>query len=230
MSYIKNKWENGKTKMWFSYKYSTKNLVRLCKDNSSSKKTLVVHSEDVDYKPYFPNSFAVTKRRDVDANMYMDLYYNDLSKIDDNSYDIILCTGLLEHVPEPSILINNLHRILKKNGKLILSASAVFSVHEGPNNFFHFTVFGMKKLLSNFSSSKISGSCPPFENIGIQIQRILIQSKINPLIRPFLELFALVISKFDFIIEKQYDHVGVYSKEHEIDSMLPSNIQAVATK
>ena len=71
----------------------------------------MVHSEDVDYKPHFPNSFAVTKREDVDADMYMDLYYNNLSKIEDESYDVILCTGLLEHVPEPEVLINNLYRI-----------------------------------------------------------------------------------------------------------------------
>ena len=227
---IRSKWENGKTKMWFKFKYSTRNLVRLCQENSTDKLTLVVHSEDVDYKPYFKNSVSITKRKDVDADIHCDLYYTDLGKMDKESYDVILCTGLLEHVPDPQRLIDDLYNLLKPSGKLILSASAVFSVHEGPNNFFHFTKFGMRLLLKDFSRSIIEGSCGPFENIGIQIQRILIQSKINPLLRPFLEIFALGFRYLDQLVQEQYDHVGVYSDDHKIDSMLPSNIQAIAHK
>ena len=227
---IRSKWENGKTKMWFKFKYSTRNLVRLCQENSTDKLTLVVHSEDVDYKPYFKNSVSITKRKDVDADIHCDLYYTDLGKMDKESYDVILCTGLLEHVPDPQRLIDDLYNLLKPSGKLILSASAVFSVHEGPNNFFHFTKFGMRLLLKDFSRSIIEGSCGPFENIGIQMQRILIQSKINPLLRPFLEIFALGFRYLDQLVQEQYDHVGVYSDDHKIDSMLPSNIQAIAHK
>jgi len=227
---ILNKWENGKTKMWFKYKYSTRNLVRLCKKNASDKLTLVVHSEDVDFKPYFNNTVSITKRKDVDADLHCDLYYTDLGNMEAESFDVILCTGLLEHVPDPQRLIDDLYNLLRPGGKLILSASAVFSVHEGPNNFFHFTKYGMKLLLNKFSSMTIEGSCGPFENIGIQIQRILIQSKINPLIRPVLEIFALGFRHLDKIVQQQYDHVGVYTDDHKIDSMLPSNIQAIAYK
>lgn len=227
---ILNKWENAKTKMWFKYKYSTRNLVRLCKENATDKLTLVVHSEDVDFKPYFKNAVSITKREDVDADLHCDLYYTDLGKMDAESFDVILCTGLLEHVPDPQRLIDDLYKLLRPGGKLILSASAVFSVHEGPNNFFHFTKYGMKLLLNNFSRMTIKGSCGPFENIGIQIQRILIQSKINPLIRPLLEILALGFRYLDKIVQQQYDHVGIYTDDHKIDSMLPSNIQAVAFK
>ena len=227
---ILSKWENGKTKMWFKYKYSTRNLVRLCKENATDKLTLVVHSEDVDFKPYFKNAVSITKREDVDADLHCDLFYTDLGKMDAESFDVILCTGLLEHVPDPQRLIDDLYKLLRPGGKLILSASAVFSVHEGPNNFFHFTKYGMELLLNNFSRMTIKGSCGPFENIGIQIQRILIQSKINPLIRPLLEILALGFRHLDKIVQQQYDHVGIYTDDHKIDSMLPSNIQAVAFK
>ena len=123
---ILNKWENGKTKMWFKYKYSTRNLIRLCENNATDKLTLVVHSEDVDFKPYFKNTVSITKRKDVNADLHCDLYYTDLGKMEAEAFDVILCTGLLEHVPDPQRLIDDLYNLLRPGGKLILSASAVF--------------------------------------------------------------------------------------------------------
>ena len=132
-------------------KLSTRNLERLCRENASEKMTLVIHSEDVDYKPYFPNAFAVTKRKDKPADMYVDLYYRELNKISDESYDIVVCTGLLEHIPDPQRLIDDMYRILKPGGKLIISASAVFSFHECPNDFYHFTPFSFRMMFEKWN-------------------------------------------------------------------------------
>lgn len=216
---------------FLSSKLSTKNLDRLCKENATDKLTLVVHSEDVKYKPYFPNAFAVTKRPDKPANMHVGLYYEELDQIGSESYEVILCTGLLEHVPDPQRLIDEMKRILTPGGRLIISASAVFSFHEGPNNFFHFTPFGFKVLFKDWAGfDMLRGSSMPFETIGILMQRILMQSWMSPLARPFVELLALIIPIFDRFLGKQYDSSWEKDEDHVIDSMLPSNIQAVVIK
>jgi SAM-dependent methyltransferase len=212
-------------------KLSTRNLERLCRDYATTERTLVVHSEDVDHIPYFPDAFTVTKRPDAPADMHVDLYYRDLAKIDSDSYPVVLCTGLLEHVPDPDRLIADLHRILKPGGRLILSASAVFSFHECPDNFFHFTPYGMRHLLRNFSKIEmIRGSSQPFETIAILIQRIHLQSEIFPLARPFIELLFHSIRFLDLFVVRQYDTRHVQDERTETDSMLPSNIQAVIVK
>ena len=46
-------WQKASRYRFIKKKLSTKNLDRLCAENASDKRTLVVHSEDVDYKPYF---------------------------------------------------------------------------------------------------------------------------------------------------------------------------------
>lgn len=213
------------------HKISTKNIRKLCEENATDKMTLVVHSEDVDYKPYFPNAYAVTKRPDRPADMHVDLYYHDLARIPDESYEVILCTGLLEHIPDPQRLIDDLYRILKPSGRLIISASSAFSVHEGPNDFFHFTQFSFRLLFGKWSKIEmLRGSCQPFETIAILLQRILIQCKTFPFYRPFIELLVLILPLLDKGIYKQYDYYGPREKEHEIDSMLPSNMQAVVVK
>jgi SAM-dependent methyltransferase len=190
----------------------------------------VVHSEDVDYEPYFKNVFTVTKNMNKPADMHVDLFYENISKIDDESFEIILCCGLLEHVPDPQRLIDNFHRILKPGGELIISASAVFSFHEGPNNFFHFTPYGFGILFKKWSEFKmLRGASRPFETIGILLQRILLQCDICPLLIPVVELLALFIPLFDKGITAQYRNRSRKS-EDLIDSMLPSNVQAVVVK
>ncbi|HET6350141.1 MAG TPA: methyltransferase domain-containing protein [Candidatus Krumholzibacteria bacterium] len=224
-------WSRGTRYSVLRQKRSTKNLVRLCRENATERRTLVVHSEDVDYRPYFPNGYAVTKRPDKPADMHVDLYYRDLSSIADASYPVILCTGLLEHVPDPQRLIDEFHRILEPGGELIISASAVFSFHEGPNDFFHFTPFSFRLLFAQWTDIKVlRGASQPFETIGILMQRILLQCRIVPGIRQLVELLLLMVPILDKCIISQYSSVGTSDDEHRIDSMLPSNMQAVVIK
>ena len=212
-------------------KISTRNLDRLCRENATDKMTLVVHSEDVDYRPYFPNAFAVTKRKEKPADLHVDLYYRELSKIESESYEIIVCTGLLEHIPDPQQLIDDMHRILKRGGKLIISGSAVFSFHECPDDFFHFTPFSFRMMFEKWSRIEmLRGASQPFETIAILLQRILLQCDIFPPLRPILELSVSALPYLDRLIIAQYDSVWQRTEERRIDSMLPSNMQAVVVK
>ncbi|WP_421866558.1 class I SAM-dependent methyltransferase [Parvibaculum sp.] len=212
-------------------KLSTRNLDKLCRETATDEPTLVIHSEDVDYKPYFPNGYAVTKRRNAPADMYVDLYYTEVSKIPSESYNVILCTGLLEHLPEPAVFLAEMHRILKPGGRLIISASAVFSFHECPNNFFHFTPFGFKLLFKDWSKIEmLRGASQPFETIGILLQRIHLQCEIFPPVRPLIELMFHTMRFLDFFIVRQYNTREYQDERSLTDSMLPSNMQAVVIK
>jgi SAM-dependent methyltransferase len=227
----KSWWDRRSRASIYKTKLSRRNLDRLCRENATETKTLVVHSEDVDYAPYFPNAFTVTKRPDKPADLHVDLFYTEVNRIRSESYEVILCTGLLEHVPDPQRLIDEFRRILKPGGKLVISASAVFSIHEGPHDFFHFTPFSFRRLFADWTRVEmIRGSSQPFETIAILIQRIMIQCDISPLARPLIELTYPILPLLDRLIIRQYDKAGGRSADHEIDSMLPSNMQAVVIK
>lgn len=224
-------WQKASRYRFVQTKLSTRNLTRLCEENATIRRTLVVHSEDVDYEPYFPNAYAVTKRREKRADLHVDLYYEELSQIEGESFEVILCTGLLEHLPEPQKAIAEFHRILKPGGELIVSASSVFSIHEGPDDFFHFTQFSFRKLFDQWGEIKmLRGASQPFETIGILLQRALIQCDIFPPLRPLIEGLALLIPLFDKGVIAQYHRSGNRSNDAKIDSMMPSNIQAVVIK
>jgi SAM-dependent methyltransferase len=55
--------------------------------------------------------------------------------IDDQSFDNVLCSEVLEHVPDSVAALKELTRILKKNGRLILTAPFLMPTHQAPYYF-----------------------------------------------------------------------------------------------
>ena len=52
------------------------------------------------------------------------------------SFDVILCTEVLEHVPEPISAIQELARILRPGGRLLLTAPLGSGLHQEPYHFY----------------------------------------------------------------------------------------------
>lgn len=95
--------------------------------------------------------------------------------VNDNSFDAIMCVEILEHVPEPSLALKELMRILKPGGKLILTAPFNSLSHYTP---YHFST-GFNKYWYNYHLEKYNGeiiSIEPngnyFEYIAQEVYRI----------------------------------------------------------
>lgn len=70
----------------------------------------------------------------------------DLSALSDGSFDTVLCTQVLEHVPHPRRALSELARVLRPGGHLILSVPHLSMIHEAPHDFFRFTRFSLEHL------------------------------------------------------------------------------------
>lgn len=55
--------------------------------------------------------------------------------VEDSSFDAVLCTEVLEHIPYPELAIKEFARILKKDGVLILTAPFNSLTHFAPYHF-----------------------------------------------------------------------------------------------
>jgi SAM-dependent methyltransferase len=87
----------------------------------------------------------------VDQKTYGDItYVCDLTHIPvpDGKYDLVLLTQVLEHVPEPTLVLQEIYRILKPGGALWLSAPLFFEEHDIPFDFYRYTQYGLKHLLN----------------------------------------------------------------------------------
>ncbi len=84
--------------------------------------------------------------------------------IEDSKYDIITCLEILEHTVNPFLAINELRRILKHDGYLLLSAPLNWRIHGPAPDCWRITEFGWKVLLKDFEIIEIDKMHTPGRN------------------------------------------------------------------
>jgi len=62
------------------------------------------------------------------------------------SFDTLLSTQVLEHLPEPEIFFREANRALRLGGHLILTAPQAWEVHEAPHDYYRYTRYGLRHL------------------------------------------------------------------------------------
>src|SRR2546428_629696 len=67
----------------------------------------------------------------------------------DASFDVVLCTQVLEHDPHPDRTVREAHRVLASEGTLILSTHGVWFKH-GKADYWRWTDDGLRKILQPF--------------------------------------------------------------------------------
>ncbi len=102
---------------------------------------------------------------------------SDITKIPiaNASFDNIMCIEVLEHLPEPIKAIKEFSRILKPNGKLIITAPFCSLTHFAPYYYSNgFSKYWYEKILkeNNFEISEIKFNGNYFEYLAQEIRRI----------------------------------------------------------
>ena len=90
----------------------------------------------------------------------------DIHKIpmEDEAVDAVICKAVLEHVYDPVRAVNEMHRILKKGGKLLFYAPFLYAYHHNEiyDDYYRYTQDGLKYLFRNFSQIEL---CPVRGNL-----------------------------------------------------------------
>ncbi|MDR0394277.1 MAG: methyltransferase domain-containing protein [Tannerella sp.] len=80
----------------------------------------------------------------------IDVYYDGKHlPFGDESFDAILTSEVLEHVPELNECIQELYWVLKPGGRILITVPFVWQEHELPFDFRRFSVTGIKKQLTD---------------------------------------------------------------------------------
>uniref|UniRef100_A0A832LJ76 Class I SAM-dependent methyltransferase n=1 Tax=Ignavibacterium album TaxID=591197 RepID=A0A832LJ76_9BACT len=76
-----------------------------------------------------------------------DYYYDGKTfPFNSESFDSIICNQVLEHVFEPKGFLKEINRVLKPNGKILLTVPFVWDEHEQPYDFARYSSFGLVYL------------------------------------------------------------------------------------
>lgn len=128
--------------------------------------------------------------------------------IDNNYYDGVWIQAVLEHVIDPSLVVNEIHRVLKKDGIVYAETPFMQQVHEGAYDFTRYTVLGHRYLFKRFGLLDMGGNGGP-EIVMIWSIRYFFWSVFrSPKIGRILSAFASIFFRpFKYLIsdKSMYD-------------------------
>lgn len=103
------------------------------------------------YKPLLRHAqYESADFQKVDKPYAVSTYVCDLKEIpvEDQRFDFVVFNQVLEHVPDPSAVLSELFRVLKPGGQMIYTAPLFYEEHEQPYDFYRYTQFGVRHLLT----------------------------------------------------------------------------------
>lgn len=103
-------------------------------------------------------------------------YVCDLNSIpvDDQRYDFILFSQVMEHLPEPEVALRELFRVLQPGGTLLYSAPLFFEEHLQPYDFFRYTQFAVRRIFerAGFILERLDWLEGYYGTVGYQLDRM----------------------------------------------------------
>lgn len=130
-----------------------------------------------------------------------------------SSFDIVICTQVLEHAQDPEILIHEASRVLKSGGIFYVTCPMVWQEHEIPYDFRRYTQYGLRSILENknLKVEKIVSTNGVFSTSGQLLSSFLFEivGK-NLLFRIIMAIsFCFFIQLFSIIFDFLFRYKGI---------------------
>jgi ubiquinone/menaquinone biosynthesis C-methylase UbiE len=87
-----------------------------------------------------------------------------------DEWDVILCVSVLEHVPDVHAALKRIHNALKPGGCAVIVAPMCFPYHDEPEDYWRFTVHGVRNMLQAFDPVEVASRGPrrlPFTTLAL---------------------------------------------------------------
>ncbi|AOY81444.1 MULTISPECIES: class I SAM-dependent methyltransferase [Moorena] len=112
----------------------------------------------------------------------------------DNSFDGVIIQAVLEHVVDPSRCVEEIHRVLKKDGLVYSETPFMQQVHLGRYDFTRFTHLGHRRLFRKFEEICSGAVCGPGMALAWSYQYFLLSFVKTPMARSLIKVIARLTS------------------------------------
>ena len=74
------------------------------------------------------------------------LWDGSIMPFEDSSFDVVISTEVMEHVPDPDSYLMEVKRVLKPGGMFFFTVPFLMSLHEVPNDYYRYTPFALEMI------------------------------------------------------------------------------------
>jgi Methyltransferase domain len=122
----------------------------------------------------------------------------------DEIFDGVVVQAVLEHVADPYLCVEEIHRVLKKDGVVYGETPFVAQVHLGKYDFTRFTPLGHRRLFRKFEEIDSGIVCGPGMALAWTYQYFLLSFVKSSIARAIVKVFARLTSfwltYFDYLL------------------------------
>jgi SAM-dependent methyltransferase len=183
-----------------------------------AERVLDLGSGTAPYAPLFAHRNYVTADLFADSDVRCDAAALPFA---DKAFDLVLCTEVLEHVPNPDATLHEIRRTMRANGALVLTTPLTWGVH-APQDYHRWTESGLRQLLARHEFKVVElrprggvllcfGALLlilPWQLFGEAHQRKAWQSALFAALYTVLTPFALVLAALDPLDHRQHFTFG----------------------
>lgn len=99
------------------------------------------------FSPYVSQYVGVDLSDSPHGNLNIDISGSAYdTTLESSSYNVVLCTEVLEHLEEPVFAVREINRILKYEGIVIMTIPFFWHIHEEPRDFFRYSEYGLRHI------------------------------------------------------------------------------------
>lgn len=100
------------------------------------------------YKDYVSDVICVDWGSSLHDLSHLDYEFdlNDNLIIEENQFDTIICSDVLEHLHNPENLFLEANRLLKSTGCLLMNFPFLYGIHEAPHDYYRYTEYAIERF------------------------------------------------------------------------------------
>ncbi|WP_145362036.1 class I SAM-dependent methyltransferase [Stratiformator vulcanicus] len=169
----------------------------------SDKAVIDLGCGSMPYRPLVEDVVKAYIGVDLANNWSADIHLNEdfTVPLDDDCADIVLSNQVLEHVRDPTLYLSECRRLLRPEGRLLLSTHGIWRFHGHPEDFWRWTSLGLPLTLerSGFQVLESRAIMGPAAT-GLQLFQDAIAPRVPHIFKPIVFFFSqLIIEAFDRI-------------------------------
>jgi len=143
------------------------------------------------------------------------------SPLADESVDYVILDSVIEHVPNPQDVVDEVWRVLKPQGKLLCMNPFLFPYHGYPAHYCNFTRDGMQHLLRKYSDVRVEPHYGPASALTNIFSEYVAVSFAGDRRTPYLAIRALMLAAIGWLRFLDYWFIRT-SYAHRLSGMLCS--------